>query len=77
VKKSREAKKAEASSTSKLTAENERLSESYAETKEKAEKAKSVMEDSKEVTDRLTEANKKYLEQRYKTDEELEEWKNE
>ena len=77
VKKSREAKKAEASSTSKLTAENERLSESYAETKEKAEKAKSVMEDSKEVIDRLTEADKKYLKQRYKTDEELEEWEKE
>lgn len=75
--KSREAKKAEASSTSKLATENERLSESYAKTKEKAEKAKSVMEDSKEVIDRLTEADKNYLKQRYLTDEELEEWKNE
>jgi len=35
------------------------------------------MEDSKEVIDRLTEADKKYLKQRYLTDEELEEWKNE
>ena len=77
AKRSREAKQAEAASTSKLATENERLSDSYAKTKEKAEKARSVMEDSKEVIDRLTEADEKYLKQRYLTDEELEEWKNE
>lgn len=76
IKKNTEAQRAAAASTGKLTSETQRLNDAYADAKERAEKLKTSMEDSKEVIDKLTEADKKYLKQRYLTDEELEEWKS-
>ena len=76
IKKSSDAKKVDAAASGKLAAETQRLSDAYTEAKEKSEKLKSSMEDSKEIVDKLTEAEEKYLKQRYLTDEELEEWQS-
>lgn len=70
-------RKAEAASaSSKLAAENERLSQAYEKTKKAVEQTRAKMEEGKKVVDKMTEAEEKYLNQKYLTDEEAEEWLN-
>lgn len=74
VNKEAEQKAEAASASAKLSAENERLSQAYEKTKEAVEQARAKMEEGKKVVDKMTEAEEKYLNQKYLTDEEAEEW---